>query len=213
MPNQPKTPQRAVRVSDELWQAAQAKAAAKGTNVSAELVRFLLSHRVTGAAVAIVVDPETVRHATTAGPGATIDVHLGGKTDRLHGPPLATAATVLRLTDGRYVNRGPMMTGVQVDLGSTAVLTIGDPPVEVIVTSRPETPIDPEVFRMAGIDPSARRVLGIKGKGHFRAAFTPLVGDILLVEGPGITGADLTRLPFAHIRRPIWPLDPEATYP
>ena len=189
-----------------------------GPGDSAELVRFLLNHRVEGAALAIVVDPETVRQATEAGPGATIEIRLGGKTDRLHGPPLDAQATVLRLTDGRYVNRGPMMTGVAVDLGPTAVLSIKDatresPTVEVIVTSRAETPIDPEVFRTAGIDPSARRVLAIKGKGHFRAAFTPVVSDILLVEGPGITGADLSRLPFRHIRRPIWPLDPEATYP
>ena len=184
-----------------------------GPGDSVELVRFLLAHRVEGAAVAIVVDPETVRQATESGPGATIRVALGGRTDRLHGPPLEAEAAILRLTDGRYVNRGPMMTGVQVDLGPTAVLSFGDPPVEVVVTSHAETPIDPEVFRMAGIEPENRRVLAIKGKGHFRAAFTPIVSDILLVEGPGITGADLSRLPFKHIRRPIWPLDSEATYP
>ena len=37
----PGTPRVSVRVPPELWQAAQAKAAAKGTNVSAEIVRFL----------------------------------------------------------------------------------------------------------------------------------------------------------------------------
>ena len=191
-----------------------------GPGDSAELVRFLLAQRVEGAAVAIVVDPGTVRQAAAAGTGATIAISLGGKTDRLHGPPLEAMATVLRLTDGRYVNSGPMMTGLPVDLGPTALLGVTDPaddgpPVEVltVVTSRAETPIDPEVFRMAGVDPTARRVLAIKGKGHFRAAFTPVVGAILLVEGPGITGADLSRLPFQHVRRPIWPLDPEATHP
>ncbi len=184
-----------------------------GPGDSVELVRFLLAHRVEGAAVAIVVDPGTVRQAAEAGPGATIRVALGGRTDRLHGPPLHAEATVLRLTGGGYTNRGPMMTGVRVDLGPTAVLSFGNPPVEVVVTSRAETPIDPEVFRMAGIDPATRRVLAIKGKGHFRAAFTPIVSDILLVEGPGITGADLSRLPFQHVRRPIWPLDPEAAFP
>jgi microcystin degradation protein MlrC len=50
-------------------------------------------------------------------------------------------------------------------------------------------------------------VLGLKGKGHFRAAFEPIVDDVILVEGPGVTGSDLSRLPLTHTRRPIWPLD------
>ena len=33
-------------------------------------------------------------------------------------------------------------------------------------------------------------------------------GRVVLVEGPGITGADLSRLTFRKVRRPIWPLDP-----
>jgi antitoxin component of RelBE/YafQ-DinJ toxin-antitoxin module len=43
MPNQPKAnnPARAIRVSDDLWRAAQAKAADKGTTVS-EVVRAAL---------------------------------------------------------------------------------------------------------------------------------------------------------------------------
>lgn len=41
MPDRPGTPARSVRIPDELWQTALAKAAAKGTSVSAEVVRFL----------------------------------------------------------------------------------------------------------------------------------------------------------------------------
>ncbi len=35
------TPQRVIRVPDELWHAAQAKTAAEGTNVTAILIRAL----------------------------------------------------------------------------------------------------------------------------------------------------------------------------
>jgi microcystin degradation protein MlrC len=48
----------------------------------------------------------------------------------------------------------------------------------------------------------------LKGKGHFRAAFEPIARRVVLVEGPGTTGADLSRLMFQKVRRPIWPLDP-----
>jgi microcystin degradation protein MlrC len=85
--------------------------------------------------------------------------------------------------------------------------------VEVLVTTRAETPIDLNVFRRHGIEPTARRVIGLKGKGHFRAAFEPIASEVILVEGPGITGSDLSRLTFTKVRRPIWPLDPDVSYP
>lgn len=34
MPDQPKTPQRTIRIDDELWAAVRAKAMSEGTNVS-----------------------------------------------------------------------------------------------------------------------------------------------------------------------------------
>ncbi len=189
-----------------------------GPGDSAELVRFLLANRAPNAAVAIVRDPDTVAAAVAAGPGATIHVLLGGKTDSLHGPSLPVRAYVRALTDGKFVNDGPMMAGVHVDLGPTAVLSVqsehGDePPVDVLVTTRAETPIDLMIFRAHGIEPTRRRVLGLKGKGHFRAAFEPISRRVVLVEGPGITGSDLSRLAFRRLRRPIWPLDADAVFP
>ena len=41
MPNQPKTPARGVRVPDELWSAAKAKAAERGETVTDAIVRAL----------------------------------------------------------------------------------------------------------------------------------------------------------------------------
>lgn len=41
MPNQPKTPLRAMRIPDELWQAALARAGEEGTTVTAEVQAFL----------------------------------------------------------------------------------------------------------------------------------------------------------------------------
>jgi microcystin degradation protein MlrC len=176
-----------------------------GPGDSSELLRFLVEQRVTDAALAPIVDPEAVRHCQEAGVGQTVGLTLGGKTDALHGAPLTTKATVKMLSDGRYRNRGPMMTNVMVDLGVTARVEISG--IDVLITSRAETPIDPQIFLSHGIEPARLRVIGLKGKGHFRAAFEPIVDRAVLVEGPGITGSDLSRLPFRHVRRPIWPLD------
>lgn len=182
-----------------------------GPGDSAELLRFLTAEHVTDAALALIADPESVAQCHAAGPGATIDLCLGGKTDRLHGDPFPCRAYVRLLSDGHYVNDGPMMAGLPVDLGPAALVVVDG--VEVLVTTRAETPIDLNVFRAHGIDPTRRRVIALKGKGHFRAAFEPIASHVILVEGPGITGADLSRLTFKNIRRPIWPLDPDVTYP
>ncbi|MCX2726941.1 M81 family metallopeptidase [Thermomicrobium sp. 4228-Ro] len=176
-----------------------------GPGDSVELLRFLLREGVRPAALALVRDPEVVEQCYRAGVGATVEVSLGGKTDDLHGPPLAVRGTIQLLSDGRYVNAGPMHAGVTVDLGRTVVLRVDG--IDVLVTERAESPIDLNVFRAHGIEPTEQRVVALKGKGHFRAAFEPIAERIVLVEGPGITGSDLRRLPFRHIRRPIWPLD------
>ncbi len=103
------------------------------------------------------------------------------------------------------------MAGLAVDLGPTAAIDIDG--ISVIVTSRAESPIDLNIFRRHGIEPTSLDVIGLKGKGHFRAAFEPICSSVVLIEGPGITGADLSRLPFAHVPRPIWPLDEDISWP
>ena len=182
---------------------------------SVEILRFLLDCQIERAAIALVMDPAAVGVAEEAGIGGQVTVELGGKTDNLHGEPLLVDAEVRLLSDGVYVNEGPMMAGLPVNLGPSAVMRCRLPgaaasstDVDVLVTTRAETPIDLNVFRSHGIEPTALRVIGLKGKGHFRAAFEPIASHVLLFEGPGISGADLSRLPFQHIRHPIWPLDP-----
>jgi microcystin degradation protein MlrC len=176
-----------------------------GPGDSSELLRFLLAYDVHDAALALIKDPESVEQCVVAGVGHEVELRLGGKTDRLHGDPMLLTAEVRMLSDGEYINAGPMHAGVRVKLGKTAVIVCNG--IEVLVTTHAETPIDLNIFRSHGIEPTKKRVIALKGKGHFRASFEPIAERVVLVEGPGITGADLSRLTFEHIRRPIWPLD------
>ena len=56
---------------------------------------------------------------------------------------------------------------------------------------------------LAGIEPTERRILVVKSSQHFRAAFGPIAGDILVVDGGGLTTRDYSRMPFRRLRRPI----------
>lgn len=50
----------------------------------------------------------------------------------------------------------------------------------------------------------------VKSTNHFMAAFGPIAKKVIYVESDAPLARDYTRLPYSKIRRPIWPLDPDA---
>ena len=158
-----------------------------------------------GGAVGVIFDPETAAQAHQAGVGATIPVRLGGKTDDLHGPPVERDAYVRVLSDGKYTYRGPMMQGVQDNLGLTATLVVSG--VEVVVSTQRRQCFDAEMLRIAGVEPTGLRLLVLKSAVHFRAHFGPMASRIFDADTPGIHRPDLAAFDFRKLRRPIYPLD------
>ncbi len=169
------------------------------------LLRALLAADAPGSCFGFVWDPAVARQAHEAGAGATIEVRLGGKTDRLHGAPVEAWAYVKALTDGRFRYTTPMGAGRQADLGPMARLAIGN--VDVLVSSVRTQTLDAEVFLLHGIDVSRSRIVALKSQQHFRAGFEGLAGTIVRCDTPGLTTVDLGQLPYRRIARPIWPLD------
>ena len=142
-------------------------------------------------------DAATVAQAAAAGQGASARFSLGGRTTDVFGPPVVLDAVVERLTQGRFVNDGPMERGAPVDLGPTAVLRAGL--LRIIVTSRKEAAVDPAFFALHGIDLAATRLLANKAKNHFRAAFAARCSAIVECDCPGPAALDLAALPFRHV--------------
>jgi microcystin degradation protein MlrC len=158
-------------------------------------------------------DPESVATLYDHGVGATVTLDLGGKTDMpalgLKGRPLRLTGTVECLTDGEYTVTGPMYTGVRLSLGRTAVFRVGS--VRIFVSELPQEPYDVGVFTHAGVDPAASKYVLLKSRQHFRAGFGPLAKHVVLISGPGVCSSDYDIFPFKNLRRPIFPLDREAT--
>ena len=178
-----------------------------GYNDAPNLLRALLEAGIPNVAVGTIYDPGTVRQALKAGVGARIEVALGGHTDPSLGAAVQATAEVRHLSDGNFRNDGPMNAGVQVALGATAVLRLGDS-IDVVVTSTRMHTIDLQVFLSQGIDPLSRNVLVVKSSQHFRAAFEPIAREVMLVDAGGLCSTDASRFTYAKLRRPIWPLDP-----
>lgn len=150
-----------------------------------------------GTVLAFYHDPALVDRFHNEGPGARLSVELGGRHGRRFGPPMRCDVEVVALTDGRFVNTGPMERGIMVDLGPTAVVRIG--PLCILITSICQSPNDSEYFRLHGIDPEAIPLLLAKAKNHFRAALGHYFDEIIQVDIPGPAMADISKLSFRHL--------------
>ncbi len=180
-----------------------------GTEDVMTVIAEVLRQGLEDVAVAAVWDPAAVQQMAKAGIGAKITLKLGGRTDmpsvKLKGEPLEVTGRVRTLTDGEWIVRGPMYTGVTVKMGPTAVLDTGK--MQIVVVSRHHEPWDAGVFTSVGIDPRTKRYLLLKSRIHYRAGFAPLGRATVTLDGEGVTTSDNARLEYAHVRRPIFPLD------
>jgi len=176
-----------------------------------EILRELLRVGARSAVVACLCDAAAAQACAAAGVGARVTLDIGGKVDDRHGAPVRVTGTVRTLSDGRFVHTGPMMHGLAGRLGTTAVLDVDD--IKVILISYRWQTLDPEMIRLVGFDPLREKILVVKSTIHYRAAFEPLAKEIIEVDAPGLSSSNLQRFAFRRVRRPIFPLDPEATYP
>jgi microcystin degradation protein MlrC len=180
-----------------------------GTQDVMTVLREVMRQGLEDVAVAAVFDPDAVRKMAAAGVGATVTLALGGRTDMpaidRRGEPLTVTGRVRTLSDGEWIVRGPMYTGVKVSMGPSAVLDTGK--VEIVIVSRHHEPWDQGVFLSLGIDPKTKRYLLLKSRIHYRAGFAPLARATLTLDGEGVTTSDNDRLRFERVRRPIFPLD------
>ncbi|WP_186388591.1 M81 family metallopeptidase [Stappia sp. TSB10P1A] len=142
-------------------------------------------------------DPDLVARAHELGAGARLEAALGGRLGTAFGPPVPFSGEIVRLTDGRFVNTGPMERGRPEAVGRTVLLRAGN--VSVVVAETAQSVNDPAWAALHGIDLGEVALFCTKAKNHFRAAFGTFCGAIIDVDTPGPAPADLTSLPYRHV--------------
>jgi microcystin degradation protein MlrC len=143
---------------------------AGATGDSTHILRAILEKGIRGAAVATILDEESVKACEKAGVGNTVRLKLGGWTDpKYSGGPLEVDAYVRMITDGKYVIKGRITHGVVADHGKTAVVEIAGNTVLINTASR--QPFDLEIFRSHGITPEEQKILVTKSAIHYRADY------------------------------------------
>ena len=170
------------------------------------LLKGMIEADLQNAAFATIYDPVAARACHDNGLGAIVYLQLGGHTDTGYGAPLELRGTVKAVTNGQFQLEGPMTAGSRVNMGTTAVVTVGG--IDVIITSGRFQVYDQMYFRHARIDPLLKSVIAVKSAHHFRAAFQPIASEIIVVDsGGGLTSRNYKKLVYERVRRPVYPLD------
>jgi microcystin degradation protein MlrC len=165
------------------------------------MLRALLDNGAQDAALGLIWDPEAAARAHAAGVGATLELALGGRSGTPGDAPFIGTFEVVALSDGRCRYDGPMMHGMQVELGPVACLKIGG--VRIAVSSTKAQMLDRNLYRVAGIVPEQMKILVNKSSVHFRADFQPIAHTVLVAKAPGPMTADPADLPWKRLARGI----------
>ncbi len=178
---------------------------------STGVLKHLVKAPLDGPAAIFLVDPASVGAAIAAGIGAKVTLKVGGVFDTKHSKPVKVTGVVKLISDGRWIARARgYNTGIETCMGRSVVLEVGR--VLLLMAERSAMTVDPELFRSHGIEPQYCKIVVVKSPNGFRAAYGPIAKQIFVVDTPGVSTANLTRLPFARIPRPIYPLDLETTF-
>jgi microcystin degradation protein MlrC len=182
---------------------------AGGSQDDMSVVKEVIKQGLDDVVVGAICDPEAVHAMIRSGIGNQITVSLGGKSDspsiNYNGSSLQITGVVRAITDGEFVITGPMLTGMVIRLGRTAVLDTGS--IQFIVTENRHEPKDLGLFRSVGIEPTQRKYLLLKSRVHYRAAFLPIAKHVVECAGLGAASSDYSIYPFSKLKRPIYPID------
>lgn len=178
---------------------------------STNLLKSMLDAGLSNAVLSPMIDPEAAKALHAHKVGETVTLEIGGKNDpAFGGGPLCLTGEVRHLSDGRFRGDGPMLGGLERSFGLTAVFTVQG--IDILVVTEREQMLDRQQLYAFGIDPTAKSVLALKSMQHFRAAFEPIAGRVIVCDSGALATPQSHRKPYARVRRPIWPLDQDARF-
>ncbi len=157
-------------------------------------------------------DPNAVIECSAAGLGATVELLVGARTDDRHGQPVQVRGTVQHIDDGKFEDPGVTHGGFRFFNAGPRVLLHTEDDHFVLLTSRPMGNTSRVELTSAGINPSSLQVIVAKGVHSPRGAFEPIASEMIQLNTPGCTSADLSTLQYLRRRRPMFPFEPDAIF-
>ena len=171
------------------------------------ILREVVRQEYRGRVLAPIVDPAAVRQAFEAGVGAGIRTRVGGAIDPARFAPLELEARVRSLSDGRFRSES---FGWPWDAGNTAVLEAGN--LTLVVGTRPVSLFDRSWFYANGQDPRHFQLVVVKSPHCEHQMFADWCVQLINVDAPGSTSANVKSLGHQKCERPMFPLDDVASF-
>ena len=185
---------------------------AGGYGDSTALLGALLDAGVRNACFGPMVDGEAAQKLHRCKVGERVTIALGGKTDAAFGGgPLQLEGELILISDGRYVGSGPILGGLSRSFGPTAVLRVHG--IDILIVTIAKQMLDLQQFQAFGIEPERKGIVALKSMQHFRAVFEPIAGKVIVCDSGALCTTHYERLPYRNVRRPIFPLDRDTTWP
>ena len=173
---------------------------------STALLKALLDSNIKNACFGPLVDPLAVSELQSHKLGTQVGINIGGKVEpKMGGGPLQVNAQIIWQGNGLVVGTGPMIAGLHKNFGDCVVLKIQD--IEVLLVSVAQQMLDLNQFQTFGIDPRGKTVVALKSMQHFRAAFEPIAGSIIVCDSGALCTVNYKALNYKKVPRPIYPLD------
>lgn len=173
---------------------------------SPAMVDALLRHGGDLVAYVTVTDAAAVAECVAAGEGASVSLRVGACLDGRFDRPVALRGEVVRIDDSRVVITGPSLTGMDVSMGTFAVVRSGR--LHVLISERPAFTLDQATFVHAGLDPAAADIIVVRSANGFRSGYPAASAEAaVFVDLPGVSTPRLDLLDFVRAPRPLYPLD------
>ena len=168
---------------------------------STGMLRTFIQADLEDACILYIVDPDAVGQCMDVGVGATITLDIGGKSSPLQGEPVTMTVEVLGLSDGGFRYHGPMLEGLEGNMGPSAhIRQLG---IHVVLVTDREQPFDTAFSESLGLDPRKMKYIGVKSAAHFRAGFEPWAGSIHVVTEPSVHDPD--NIVYHKLGRKLYP--------
>ena len=185
-------------------------AGARGNTV--HLLRACVEAGVPEGILGLFYDPDLAEEAFEHGTGHSFVARFNRAETSAFSEPWSHEATVLNLDDLAVTPARGMLAGRKLRLGRCALLDVAG--IQVAVSSIRQQITSDDYLSAIGADTSRARLFIVKSRGHFRAGFDHLVDDdhIIEVDCPALATPNLQALPWEHVLRPIYPLDPDLSW-
>ena len=171
-----------------------------------DLLSALLGAGVLNACFGPLVDAGAAAFLCDQSIGTELTLDIGGKTaPEFGGGPITVTGKVKWTGDGRVIGSGPMLGGLERNFGATAVIEVSG--IDILIVSIAHQILDLKQFETFGIDPTKKSVVALKSMQHFRAAFAPIAGGIIVCDSGALCTLNYATLTYKNVPRPMFPLD------